>query len=314
MASDKRVIEVAEFLKSAGEVETLKHFDISAETLSRYLRQYRTIDKTFKDNLLDTNVKILLFDIETAPTKAYIWKRWKENISQDQVVNEGYILCYAAKWLGEDDVMLDALPFYTDYEADKENDKRVVESLYELFNEADLIIAHNGKAFDTPLTKSRFLYHGFMPPKPYKEVDTKLIAKSEFRFPSNSLDGLAAYLGLGRKTKNDGFPLWTGCMEGNKDAWRQMIDYNHDDTILLEKIYMKLRPWYRWHPAVDVYNKSGVMRCKCCGSTNLKEEDLVYTNISGFTSYQCQDCGHWNRGRQNQRSKEQMKTTLMNIL
>jgi hypothetical protein len=29
------------------------------------------------------SLKILLLDIETAPMKAYVWKRWKENISLD---------------------------------------------------------------------------------------------------------------------------------------------------------------------------------------------------------------------------------------
>lgn len=313
MISEQRLKEIAELVKRVGEVEAIKQLEVSAETLGRYLRAIRAIDD-FTDNSLDTNARVLIFDIETAPTKAYIWKRWKENISQDQIVSEGYILCYAAKWLHEEDVIVDALPFYSEYENDKENDKHVVSSLYELFNSADIIIAHNGNSFDVPLMKSRFLYHGFMPPKPYKSIDTKLIAKSEFRFPSNSLDGLGAYLGLGRKIHNDGFILWTGCMEGDKESWKNMVEYNIQDTNLLEQVYLKLRPWYSKHPAMDVYNKSGVMRCKCCGSTNLKEDDLVYTNISGFTSYQCQDCGHWNRGRKNQRIKEQMNSTLMNVL
>ena len=32
--------------------------------------------------------KILIFDIETAPMRAYVWKRWKENISLDQTISE----------------------------------------------------------------------------------------------------------------------------------------------------------------------------------------------------------------------------------
>lgn len=312
MIREQRVLEIAELVKKVGEEEALRQLGISAESLGRYLRYARALTN-FSDNPLDTNVKILVFDIETAPTTAYVWKRWKNNVSQDMIVTEGYMLCYAAKWLGDSETLVDALPFYNDYESDKENDRNVCSSLYELFNAADIIVAHNGNAFDIPLVKTRFLYHGFNPPAPYKAVDTKLIAKSEFRFPSNALDSIGAYLGVGRKIDHEGFTLWSRCLDGDRDAWKNMVDYNIGDVDLLEKIYLKMRPWYSKHPAVDVYNRSGVMRCKVCGSTHLREDNMVYTNISGFTSYQCEDCGHWNRGRQNQRSKDQMKTTLMNI-
>lgn len=312
MVSDERVLEAARLVREKGELEAISILGINAESLSRYLRRARSISD-FKDDPKETNVKVLIFDIETAPTLGYVWRRWKNNLSQDMVVREGYVLCYAAKWLGEEEIMVDALPFYNNYERNKEDDRDVCSSLYELFNQADIVIGHNGKAFDVPLMKTRFLHHGFEPPKPYKEIDTKLIAKKEFMFPSNSLDSLGSYLGLGRKVEHDGFPLWVGCMSGNKESWDKMIEYNEGDVSLLEKIYLKMRPWYRQHPAMDVYSKSGVMRCKCCGSTNLSEGDIVYTNISGFTSYKCNDCGHWNRGRKNQRSKEQMQTTLMNV-
>lgn len=312
MIKEQRVIEIAELVKKVGEEEALRQLKISAESLGRYLRYARSL-VNFSDNPLDTNVKILVFDIETAPTTAYVWKRWKNNVSQDMIVTEGYMLCYAAKWLGDSETLVDALPFYSDYSKDREDDKNVCSSLYELFNAADIIVAHNGNAFDIPLVKTRFLYHGFNPPSPYKTVDTKLLAKSEFRFPSNALDSIGAYLGVGRKIDHEGFTLWSRCLNGDDDAWKNMVDYNIGDVDLLEKIYMKMRPWYSKHPAVDVYNRSGVMRCKVCGSTHLREDSMVYTNMSGFTSYQCEDCGHWNRGRQNQRSKEQMKTTLMNI-
>ena len=43
--------------------------------------------------------KILILDIETSPLKAYVWKRWKENISLDQTISEWFMLCWSAKWL-----------------------------------------------------------------------------------------------------------------------------------------------------------------------------------------------------------------------
>lgn len=314
MISEQKAIEIKKLVDSVGIESAAASLGLSLETLNRYLRVAKNVVSEEEEVVEKPQARILVFDIETAPTSAYVWKRWKNNVSQDQIITEGYMLCYAAKWLGDKDSIVDALPFYVDYESNREDDKRVCESLYELFNEADVVIAHNGNAFDLPLVRTRFLYHGFMPPSPYKQIDTMLMAKSEFRFPSNALDSIGAYLGVGRKIDHEGFTLWTKCLNGDQAAWSNMIDYNIGDVELLEKVYMKMRPWYTKHPAIDIYDKSEAPKCKVCGSHNLREDNLVYTNISGFTSYQCHDCGHWNRGRQNQRSKEQMKNTLMNVL
>ena len=34
------------------------------------------------------NPKILILDIETAPLKAYVWSRWKQNIYLEQTISE----------------------------------------------------------------------------------------------------------------------------------------------------------------------------------------------------------------------------------
>ena len=41
--------------------------------------------RLYKESLTEgqKSLKVLIFDIETAPMKAYVWKRWKENISLD---------------------------------------------------------------------------------------------------------------------------------------------------------------------------------------------------------------------------------------
>ena len=54
-------------------------------------------------------MKTLLLDIETAPNLAYVWGIWEQNISTGQIVDSSYILCWAAKWLGEKEVMFDSI-------------------------------------------------------------------------------------------------------------------------------------------------------------------------------------------------------------
>lgn len=256
--------------------------------------------------------KILILDIETAPTLAWVWKRFKENIGQPQVVAEGYILTWSAKWLGSDKVTGDSLHHYPNY-LKEGNDYPLALNLHKILEEADIVVAHNGDKFDIPTINARMIYHGFKPPKPFKTIDTLKILKKHFRLPSNSLNSACEYFGMGNKVDTGGFSLWARCMQQDLDAFQEMLDYNIQDVILLEKLYIKLAPWYTVHPSVVNYAKINKKTCTVCGSSALIRKGEVSTNVSTFDAYQCGDCGHWSRGRFNLKLKEEMNQTLINI-
>lgn len=258
--------------------------------------------------------KILLHDIETAPSRSYVWGRFKQNVGQNQVISEGFVLTWAAQWLGQDKIMWDALDQYDDYDplSAYENDYKVVESLWKLYDEADIVIAHNAP-FDTKTMNARFAYWGLRPPSPYKIVDTLQIAKSKFRFPSNRLDSLGDYLKVGRKVPTGGFELWSGCYAGDKQSFKTMTKYNIGDIHLLRDVYMKLRAWDGKAPNLSNYYDDSKARCVVCGSTELFAiEKKAHTGVSTFDVLTCDSCGHHNRKRGNIKSKEKMSTTLMN--
>lgn len=257
-------------------------------------------------------LKILVLDIETAPTLAWVWKRFKENIGQNQVVQEGYVLTWAAKWVGEDSVSSDSLHLYPENLA-LEDDKPLIESIYKMLNEADIVVAHNGDRFDMPILNARMLYHGFKPPKPYRTIDTLKILKNRFRFPSNRLDSVCEYLGIGNKVSTGGFSLWARCMNKEVEAFEKMVEYNIYDVILLEELYRKIAPWYPTHPNVANYIPSDKPRCTVCASSDLRSDGTVSTNISTFEVHQCNSCGHWNRSRVNIKTKDEMSNTLSNV-
>lgn len=256
--------------------------------------------------------KILVLDIETAPTLAWVWGRFKQNVGQNQVAQEGYVLTWAAKWLGDDFIASDSLHLYPE-NMENEDDQPLIASIYDMICEADVVIAHNGDRFDLPTLNARMLYHGFQPPKPYKTVDTLKILKNRFRFPSNRLDSVCEYLGIGNKVNTGGFSLWARCMNGDPDAFQEMLDYNVYDVVLLEKLYKKVAPWYSTHVNVANYVQTGEKACTVCASTDLQKNGTVSTNLSTFDAYQCKECGHWNRGRVNLKSKEEMENTLSNV-
>ncbi len=52
---------------------------------------------------------VLLFDIETSPNLAYVWRTFKEYIAPEQMIEETKVICWSAKWLGDDHVMFDSI-------------------------------------------------------------------------------------------------------------------------------------------------------------------------------------------------------------
>ena len=242
-----------------------------------------------------SNPKILLFDIETAPSTSYIWGLWQEVKSTDFIISDWYVMCWSAKWLGEKDMMSSSLPEFQEYKTDREYDKGILVKLHKLLDEADIVIAHNGKKFDCKKINTRFIRHGLRPPSPFRVVDTLTIAKKEFAFTSNRLDSLGQFLDVGRKVKTGGFELWKKCMAGDKKAWDRMVRYCRGDVRLLERVYKKMLPYSTNHPKLDVFT-SGV-KCMNCQSKNVHYRGYAATNSHKYRRFQCQKCGAWGRER-----------------
>jgi len=253
------------------------------------MKPHRTLlDKEliFKDP--NYSKKILLFDVENSPLVSYTWGIWEQDVIE--VKEEWYILCFAYKWLGEKETHVVAMPDFKGYSKDKKNDYKVVKKLHELFNQAEVLIAHNGDQFDIKKANARFIQHGLEPPKPYKTIDTLKLARKHFKFDSNKLDYLGQYLRCGRKLPHTGKHLWFGCMEGDPASWKLMKQYNVQDVILLEKIYIKLRGW-----ATNGVNMNlilgGFDKCPRCGSEHINKQGYDYKATTIRQSYRCMNCG-----------------------
>lgn len=238
------------------------------------------------------DVKILLFDIETAPNLAWVWSRYEDGFINN-LVADWYILSVSWKWLGEKKVHALGLPDFKGYKKYPENDRELVKKMHDLFSEADIIVAHNGQAFDVKKVNARFLVHGLNPPKPYKQIDTKLIAKKYFKFDSNKLDELARQLGVGRKMEHTGFKMWAECMRGEKNAWKLMLKYNKMDVLLLEAVYLKMRPWIQNFPITRPIEGE----CPNCGSVKRQKRGFRYTKMFEIQRLQCTHCGAWSDGQ-----------------
>jgi hypothetical protein len=256
--------------------------------------------------------KVLIFDIETSPLKAFVFQKsvWKANISADQVISEWFMLCWSAKWLFGDTVISDRL---TGKEAKAENDSRIVRGLWALLDEADIVIAHNGDAFDVPNMNTRFVIHDLPPTSPYQTIDTCLVAKRQFGFTHNSLNGLANIFGFDVKLDTD-FDLWKRCVDGDDTALAYMQKYNKHDVLLLEDVYMKLRPWIKGHPNLGLYVESDEPVCPNCGSdkVTMLEGKFSYTSVSKFPLFRC-NCGAYGRVRKSVLPKDVGRNLIVGL-
>jgi DNA polymerase elongation subunit (family B) len=234
--------------------------------------------------------KILILDIETAPTTAYVWGVWDENIPAQRIIKPGYILSYAAKWLGDYEIICQSL--YTNTK------EEMLRGVYDLLSEADVVVHYNGKKFDIPTLNREFILLGLVAPPGYKQVDLLPIVRQQFKFPHNKLDYVAKALGCGGKLKHAGFEMWVGCMNDNPASWEMLQEYNVEDVIITEKLYYKILPWIKNHPNMGVHNDMDDV-CPNCGGKHLEKRGFSFTVAGKYQRYQCKDCGTWSRGKDN---------------
>lgn len=240
-----------------------------------------------------SKVRTLLIDIETSPITGYTWQTYDASVLK--ILEPSKILSVAWKWLDEKETFCKTISDYKGYKKNIIDDEKLIKMAWALLDEADIVVAHYGKKFDLPKLAARFIYHGLSAPSSYQVVDTKQVASSKFKFDSNSLNNLGTYLNLGNKLQHSGFDLWVRCMAGDKDAWQMMKDYNVQDVVLLEKVYLALRPYITNHPNVSLITGT-VDSCPTCESKNLQKRGFSYTRTGQKQRFQCGSCHSWSTG------------------
>ncbi len=214
------------------------------------------------------------------------------NISIDNILGNSEVLCWSAKWCGKDEVMFSS----------KKNGhkKRMLKRIYDMLNEADVVVTYNGNAFDLKILNKEFALQGWGPPSPYKSVDLLATVRKRFRFTSNKLGYVSEVLGVGEKVKNSGTALWLSCMNPKaadyEDSWKLMRDYNIQDTVLLESLYNRIKGWIPSHPNVGAFDNTPLV-CPNCGSKHVQRRGLYRATTMTYRRYSCNDCGKWSRER-----------------
>ncbi len=293
MISRERVDEILEFDRKANvDDATCCEFNITHETLARYRRWSK--EQPAKEPVKPTLPRILSFDIETAPARGEFWGLFKQNIGINQILKDPFIICWSAKWLGEDEILSSIV---SPSAARDGNDGRVAYEMWRLLNEADIVVAQNGDRFDIPWVNARLLLWGMPPPIPYQTVDTLKVLK-KFKFISRKLDYISG-LFFGRHKLKTEHQLWTRCGDGDREALAEMLAYNKEDVVLLEDLYLLLRPWIKGHPNLNLFTDETV--CPACGKPDLLpiEGKFYGTKVGKYPILRCK-CGHIAQTGENQ--------------
>lgn len=292
-----------------------KELGKSKSTVSDFLRETIKGDKLHSPIVKGNAPKILLFDIETSMIQAYVWGLWNQNISISSIIKDWYVICWSARWLGQKGVMHDSIHLHGDNHPYSDYENYVVLSLWKLLDEADVVIAYNGKKFDKKKMNAKFLEYGLAEPSPYKIIDPMLIVKGNFALTSNKMDFVVKYIETNSEGKDaTSISLWHKCMAGDVEALDYMLKYCDQDIEVLEQVYMAVRHWDKNNPNLALYYDDNKPRCNGCGSTDLKplENKSYNTTLSKFSVLRCNGCGKILRDRTNTLSKEKRSSLLMN--
>jgi hypothetical protein len=235
---------------------------------------------------------ILLLDIETLPGTAYVWSLWGENVPVQQLVTPSRVVCWSAKWLGKPEVLFGA--------EWKGGHNRMLRQIHRLLSRADAVITYNGDKFDLPKLHGEFLLAGLdMPGGGATSIDLYKTAK-KLGYISNKLVFVAPLLSIGEKESTGGFDLWRKVDQGNKQAQKDMESYNKQDTVLLESLYYKLRPYIKNHPYLgDVDGR----HCPACESPHIQKRGVRRTKGFIIERLHCQECGSWSDGTRRKAGK-----------
>ena len=249
--------------------------------------------KEFMDRDTVKHPRILFYDIETSLQPVAVFQLANNDwISPESILGERHLISVCWKWAGESKVnSVSLLDDPNRFKKDPHDDLHIVNVFHKVLLEADVIIGHNADSFDSRYIKTRMLYHGLPALPPITSIDTYKVAKSQLLFNSNKLDYIGKFLKIGAKIKTSP-GLWLRVLQGERKAIKEMVDYNKQDVLLLEKVFYKLQPYVQNHINREIFGLTG---CPRCGSSKVQSRGFHRAITKTYRRFVCTKCQGWFR-------------------
>ena len=221
-------------------------------------------------------MRILVWDIEAS------------NLSADF----GIVLCVGSKVVGEKRV---TVPTILDYVRPGDRslltaEKRLLRAVSKTLIDSDVWVTHFGTHYDIGFVNARLIYHGLKPlPTNHPHVDTWKISRYKLRLSSNRLATISTFLKTGDEKNKIKPEQWLGALSGNKAAMAYIAEHCRLDCLVLEEVYLRLRPLMTNHPR----GVANATECHACGSKRMMSNGWRRTATKVYRRVQCKDCGAW---------------------
>lgn len=272
----------------------------SAESHPKCYEKYIAGDLSIKNSFTpkhNRSARILLLDIETLPGEYYAFDPHVDYLPPTHQIKDWSVVCWAAKWLFDPEIFGKCVSHKDAYDR---HDLSILDGIWKLMDEADIIITQNGINFDIKKLNSRFIQYQIFPPAKFLNVDVFRVAKAVFGFSYNRLDELGKKFGIGSKTKME-FQDWKNCLTNDKaadESIHHMLDYcKRDVAPLLEDVYLNMLPYIPNHPNLNLFTTHDADVCPKCESADIAWNTKPYATPQGlWMSFRCNACGSTGRG------------------
>lgn len=258
------------------------------------------------EEVQNKNIPVLYFDIETSIRQAWLFRTGDQYITADSFKDQPFMLGYSAKWAGDSRIYSD---FLTPDEAIKQDQERIVRSLWNLMSQTNITVSYNGNNFDMRHMNSFFMKYRLGLPNRIRNIDPCQIARNVLKLDSNKMDYVVKYLGLDDGKHKMEVQDWINCYYGDLKALKKMEKYCEHDVVILELITDAIKPYTSGLPNMGVYGEISEPVCPSCGSKNFKPNGFTYTSFGKYNSYRC-ECQTLFRSRENLLNKDKRKSIM----
>lgn len=252
-------------------------------------------------NTVISPVKMLIYDIEVSPLLAWTYNRYNTNVlkveQEQQLLSFAYLelIIDGKKTILDGDLNNVKCITLNDVGFSQE---KLTEKAWELFNNNQVIIGYNNKAFDDKMIYRYFMKYGLPVPTPIKQLDLFKEWKKIGKLSSNGLNAVNRYINHDGKTEITVEDVWYRCIRcRDKEAFEQLREYNKQDVVLTYNLMKSILPFMKNYPNLSLL-LNHPLACPKCGHINdFEEADYYYTNVGRYNQYRCKKCNSYLHGR-----------------